>query len=120
MANVELVRSYTFEAAHSLPRVPKEHKCHNMHGHSFRVDLRLSGEIDEEMGWFIDYGEVDELWEPLHKMLDHHCLNEIDGLENPTSENLARWLWGKLKPQLDILDAVVVYEMPDAYCVYRG
>ena len=120
MAKIELVRSYKFEAAHQLPRVADDHKCARMHGHSFRVELRLTGEIDEKMGWLIDYGEVDDLFEPLFKRLDHHCLNEIEGLENPTSENLARWLWQQLESSLPGLSAVAVYEMPEAACVYRG
>ena len=89
MARVELVRGYTFEAAHFLPEVAETHKCHRMHGHSFRVELQFEGPVDAKMGWFIDYGEVDDIFAPLHKQLDHNCLNEIDGLENPTSQHLA-------------------------------
>jgi 6-pyruvoyltetrahydropterin/6-carboxytetrahydropterin synthase len=117
---VRLVKKLSFEAAHRLPNVPAEHKCARLHGHSFRVDLAVEGEVDPETGWFIDYAELDRLWQPLHRLLDHNYLNEVAGLENPTSENLARWLWERLAPDLPLLERVVVHETCDARCEYWG
>jgi 6-pyruvoyltetrahydropterin/6-carboxytetrahydropterin synthase len=116
----ELTRSYHIEAAHRLPHVPEGHKCARLHGHSFKVELTVSGPVDETTGWFIDYGELDALWQPLHELLDHHYLNEIDGLENPTSEILARWIWQKLRAPLPALTRVTVFETCDARCEYDG
>jgi 6-pyruvoyltetrahydropterin/6-carboxytetrahydropterin synthase len=80
--------------------VPEGHKCARLHGHSFKVELAVRGPVNEKTGWFIDYGEIDRLWQPIFEKLDHHFMNEVEGLENPTSENLARWLWQRLKPGL--------------------
>ena len=117
---VRLVKEYRFEAAHRLPNVPLRHKCARLHGHSFRIELSIFGSVDEKSGWFIDYGELDAIWQPLHDQLDHHYLNEIPGLENPTSENLAQWLWHELKPKLPSLTRVTVHETCDARCEYEG
>jgi 6-pyruvoyltetrahydropterin/6-carboxytetrahydropterin synthase len=117
---VELVKEYRFEAAHRLPNVPPGHKCARMHGHSFRFELTVRGPVDPHTGWFIDYGVLDDLVAPLVARLDHHVLNEIDGLENPTSEHLARWLWERLRPSLPSLVVVTLWETADARCVYRG
>ena len=118
--NVRLVKELRFEAAHRLPRVPSTHKCHRLHGHSFRIELTVEGEVDEETGWFIDYAVIDDIWQPLYDLLDHNYLNEVAGLENPTSENLARWLWQRIKPELPSLTQVTVHETCDARCEYRG
>jgi 6-pyruvoyltetrahydropterin/6-carboxytetrahydropterin synthase len=118
--NVRLVKEYRFEAAHLLPNVPKGHKCQRLHGHSFKVELAIHGPVDEASGWFIDFGDLDEIWAPLHDTLDHHYLNEVPGLENPTSENLARWLWERVRPKLPQLSRVTVYETCDARCEYEG
>jgi 6-pyruvoyltetrahydropterin/6-carboxytetrahydropterin synthase len=117
---IELHREYRFEAAHRLPRLPADHKCHRLHGHSFRFEVMLTGEVDETTGFLIDFGDVDAIVEPVRQRLDHYYLNEIDGLENPTSEILGRWLWRVLKPQLPMLVSVTVAETCDARCVYRG
>lgn len=118
--NVRLVKELRFEAAHRLPRVPTTHKCHRLHGHSFRIELVVQGEVDEETGWFIDYAVIDELWQPIYDQIDHNYLNEVAGLENPTSENLARWLWQRLNPKLPSLTQVTVHETCDARCEYFG
>jgi 6-pyruvoyltetrahydropterin/6-carboxytetrahydropterin synthase len=117
---IELHREYRFEAAHRLPRLPESHKCFRLHGHSFRFEVMLVGEVDEQTGFLIDFGDVDAIVEPVRERLDHYFLNEIEGLENPTSEILARWLWRSLKPQLPILASITVAETCDARCVYRG
>lgn len=118
--NVRLFRELRFEAAHRLPKVPAGHKCARLHGHSFKIELAVYGPVNPDTGWLIDFGQLDELWQPLHDQLDHNYLNEIDGLDNPTSENLARWLWQRLKPSLPELERVIVHETCDARCEYEG
>ena len=118
--NVTLLKEYRFESAHRLPRVPPGHKCGRLHGHSFKVELEISGPVDETTGWFIDFGDLDDYVAPLLALLDHNYLNDIEGLENPTSEVLARWIWDRLKPRLPQLTAVILFETCDARCIYRG
>ncbi len=116
----ELVCDYKFEAAHQLPKVPPGHKCARMHGHSYQVQVTVAGEADPELGWLIDFADVDAVVEPILGELDHRVLNEINGLENPTCEHVARWIWDRAKPRLDILQAVTVAETRSSRCVYRG
>ena len=117
---VELSKDFRFEAAHSLPNVPPGHKCGRLHGHSFRVEITVKGPVDPHIGWLIDFAELKAKFKPLDDLLDHRYLNEIPGLENSTSENLARWIWRKLKPELPILYQVTVHETCTSKCVYRG
>jgi 6-pyruvoyltetrahydropterin/6-carboxytetrahydropterin synthase len=116
---MEIFREFTFEAAHRLPHVPAGHKCARLHGHSFRVQVHVQGEVDPRAGWVMDFGEVKAAFLPLHDQLDHHYLNEVPGLENPTSEILARWIWDRLTDRLP-LSAVMVRETCTSGCVYRG
>lgn len=118
--NVELTREFTFEAAHRLPETPEGHKCRRLHGHSYRITVEVSGEIDPQTGWLIDFADLKEAWQPLHDQLDHYYLNEVEGLENPTSEILARWIWTRLEPSLPILSAITVHETCTTACTYRG
>ena len=118
--NVRLVHEFKFEAAHRLPMVPKGHKCERLHGHSFKIELSVSGPVDPKTGWFIDFGVIYDVWQPLHAQLDHNYLNDIEGLENPTSENLAKWIWDQMKPKLAPLSMVTVFETCDARCEYSG
>ena len=120
MHHVRLVHEFKFESAHLLPKVPKGHKCARLHGHSFKVELTVAGETDPETGWFMDFSEMFDAWQPLHNVLDHNYLNDVPGLENPTSEVLAKWIWDKLKPSLPSLDQVTLFETCDARCEYRG
>jgi len=118
---VELTKEYRFEAAHRLPRVPADHKCFRMHGHSFRVEITIAGEVDEALGWLQDFGEISAIVEPMLKReLDHRTLNDVPGLENPTSEVLCGWLWRRLAPALPLLSAITVHETCAARCTYRG
>jgi 6-pyruvoyltetrahydropterin/6-carboxytetrahydropterin synthase len=117
---VELVKEYRFEAAHRLPQVPPGHKCARLHGHSFRFEVTVRGPVDGATGWFVDYAELDDAVTPLLARLDHFYLNEVDGLDNPTSELLARWLWERIHPRLPSLSAITVAETCDAKCIYRG
>lgn len=116
----KLYKDFTFEAAHHLPNVPEGHKCGRLHGHSFVVRLEITGEVDEYTGWIIDFAEIKAIFKPILDRLDHYYLNDIPGLENPTSEVLAKWIWNQVKPQLLILSAVVVKETCSAGCIYRG
>ena len=117
---VRLVQEFRFEAAHWLPKVPPGHKCARMHGHSYRIEVAVSGQVNEETGWFIDYQRLHDAWAPLFAQLDHHCLNEVKGLENPTSEIMAGWLWQHLLPALPGLERITVFETHDARCEYEG
>ena len=117
---VRLAREFTFEAAHRLPHVPEGHKCARLHGHSFKVELICEGNVDPQSGWLLDFADLKAAFEPLHEQLDHHYLNEIQGLENPTAENLARWIWVRMKKKLPFLSQVNVAETCHSRCEYRG
>jgi 6-pyruvoyltetrahydropterin/6-carboxytetrahydropterin synthase len=117
---MEIFKEFTFEAAHRLPNVPAGHKCGRLHGHSYRVEVHVAGPMDEMAGWVRDFADIKCAFKPLENILDHNYLNEIDGLENPTSEVLARWIWLRLVPILGDLSKVVVRETCTAGCIYRG
>jgi 6-pyruvoyltetrahydropterin/6-carboxytetrahydropterin synthase len=117
---MEIFREFTFEAAHRLPLVPVGHKCQRLHGHSYRVTVHVEGPVGEQSGWVMDFGELKAAFEPLRLQLDHYYLNEIPGLENPTSENLARWIWTRLYPSLPLLRQVTIRETCASGCSYRG
>jgi 6-pyruvoyltetrahydropterin/6-carboxytetrahydropterin synthase len=117
---VEIFKEFTFEAAHRLPHVPAGHKCERLHGHSYKIALHLRGPVGERTGWIRDFADLTEAFKPLHAVLDHHYLNEVPGLENPTSEVLARWIWERLRPALPELSQVVVRETCTSGCVFRG
>ena len=118
-----IFREFGFEAAHWLPRVAKEHKCARMHGHSYRFVVHVRGEIDESaggMGWVMDFAEMRRIVDPVVEELDHRCLNEIAGLENPTAEAITKWLWGRLKPGLKGMIRIELHETKKCGCVYEG
>lgn len=117
---MEIFKEFSFEAAHRLPHVPSGHKCARLHGHSFRVAIHVRGPVEESAGWIMDFDDIKKAFQPLYDQLDHRYLNEIKGLENPTSEVLARWIWSRLKPSLPLLSQVVIRETCTTGCVYRG
>ena len=117
---MEIFKEFTFEAAHRLPMVPEGHKCARLHGHSFHVSIHVVGEMDDELGWFMDFGDIKAAFKPYYEQLDHHYLNEVEGLENPTSENIARWIWDKVAPVLPGLAKIVVRETCTSGCAYEG
>lgn len=117
---MEIFKEFTFEAAHHLPNVPADHKCRRLHGHSFRVTVYAEGPVGAETGWVMDFGDISSAVKPVIAQLDHYYLNEIDGLENPTSENLARWIWQNLKPVLPQLSRLQIRETCTSGCEYRG
>ena len=117
---MEIFKKFTFEAAHRLPNVPEGHKCSRLHGHSFVVTAYLSGPVGEKTGWVIDFADIKQVLKPIIEQLDHFYLNEIHGLENPTSENIARWIWRQSKPGLPQLNKLCVHETCTSGCVYQG
>lgn len=117
---VRLAKTFSFEAAHFLPDFPEGHKCRRMHGHSFRVEVIVEGEIPAGQHHLIDYGQMKEAVDPVCAQLDHVCLNEIEGLEHPTSEMIARWLWDRVKPVLPELSLIIVHETCTSRCEYAG
>ncbi|WPB82289.1 6-carboxytetrahydropterin synthase QueD [Archangium violaceum] len=117
---MEIFKEFTFEAAHRLPNVPPGHKCARLHGHSYRVTLHVQGQVGADSGWVMDFADLTEAFKPLHAQLDHYYLNEIEGLSNPTSENLARWIWQRMRPLLPQLSQVMVRETCTSGCIYRG
>jgi 6-pyruvoyltetrahydropterin/6-carboxytetrahydropterin synthase len=116
---MEIFREFTFDAAHRLPNVPEGHKCSRLHGHTYRVEIHVSGPVDEHTGWVVDFGDIKAAFKPLMDQLDHYYLNEVEGLKNPTSENLAHWIWQGLSAALP-LSKIVVRETCTSGCVYRG
>jgi 6-pyruvoyltetrahydropterin/6-carboxytetrahydropterin synthase len=117
---MDIFKTFTLEAAHRLPNVPAGHKCARLHGHSFRVDLHVSGTPDAHSGWIMDFADIKAAFRPLYEQLDHQYLNDIEGLDNPTSERLAIWIWDRLKPALPLLGAVVIHETCTSGCRYAG
>jgi 6-pyruvoyltetrahydropterin/6-carboxytetrahydropterin synthase len=117
---MDIFKTFRLEAAHRLPNVPAGHKCARLHGHSFAVELQVSGPLGEDTGWVMDFAELKQAFQPLYDRLDHHYLNDIEGLENPTSERLAVWIWERLKPALPLLSAVTVHETCTSGCRYTG
>ena len=117
---MKITTAYRVEAAHRLPGVPPSHRCHSLHGHTYRIELRLEGPVDETTGFVVDFFDVEAAVKPLMQRIDHACLNDIEGLENPTSENIAAWIWRHARPELPLLTAVLVYENPDCWAEYDG
>ena len=117
---MDIYKEFSFEAAHLLPHVPEGHKCARLHGHSFKVEVHVSGKVDEKLGWIMDFGDIKKVVNPVIKKLDHYYLNDIAGLENPTSENIAKWIWQVLKPELPSLSKLVIKETCTSGCVYQG
>lgn len=117
---MRISKVFQIEAAHRLPHVPEGHKCARVHGHSFRIEVHVEGPLDPRLGWVMDYADVKAAFAPLFDALDHRYLNEVEGLDNPTSEHLALWVWRRLKPRLPGLARVVVHETCNSACTYEG
>ncbi|PVZ63434.1 6-carboxytetrahydropterin synthase QueD [Pelagibaculum spongiae] len=117
---MEIYKDFTFEAAHKLPHVPDGHQCGRLHGHSFQVRIVVEGEPDPKTGWIIDFAEIKATFKPIWSQLDHYYLNDIPGLENPTSEVLCKWIWQQLKPQMPLLSRIEIKETCTSGCIYRG
>ena len=115
-----LTKTFTFESAQTLPHLEASHKCTRMHGHSFKIEISVQGEVDPHIGWLYDHSNITRAMTPLLELVDHSYLNEIEGLENPTIENMCAWFWKKLTPSLPGLCEIVLHETPTARCSYRG
>jgi 6-pyruvoyltetrahydropterin/6-carboxytetrahydropterin synthase len=117
---LEIFKEFSFEAAHRLPNVSPGHKCAQLHGHSFRLAVHVRGEVGVDSGWVIDFAEIKTAFAPILEQLDHHFLNEIEGLSNPTSEILVHWIWVRLEPRLPGLSRIVLRETCTSGCIYDG
>lgn len=117
---MEIFKLFKFDAAHRLPNVKSGHKCSQKHGHSFIVEIHICGPVDQHSGWVMDFADIEKAFKPLNDQLDHKYLNDIEGLDNPTSENIAKWIWKHIHPALPQLNKVIVRENPEAGCIYRG
>lgn len=117
---MEIFKEFTFEAAHFLPNVPSGHKCGRLHGHSFHVAIHIDGEVEKSTGWIMDFADLKTAFGPVYDKLDHYLLNDIQGLENPTSENIAIWIWQELKPALPLLSKIIIRETCNSGCIYSG
>lgn len=115
-----IFKVFNIDVAHRLPHAPPGHKCVNMHGHTFRIEVHVQGAVQPRTGWVVDFAEISSAFHPLHEELDHKCLNDIEGLENPTSENLCKWIWHRLSPSLPGLCKIIVQESPGSGCIYEG
>lgn len=117
---MDIFRIFHLQCSRRLPALPESHPCSRLHGHSFRVELTVSGDIDPTLGWVLDFADIEAAWQPIHATLDHRHLNDIAGLENPTSEHLATWLWQQIRPALPGLSQIRVMETHDSGCTYHG
>lgn len=117
---MEIFKEFSLEVAHRLPNVPQGHKCRELHGHTFRVVIHLEGDVNDASGWVEDFASIKEAFKPVSEQLDHHFLNEVEGLSNPTCENIAIWIWKRLRARLPLLSKVVVWETATSGCLYRG
>ena len=117
---MEVFKEFTFEAAHRLPNLPESHKCFRLHGHSFHARIYVEGPLDPKLEWVQDFADIKAVFDPHHALLDHNYLNEIEGLENPTSEVIAKWIWEKVSPKLPLLSKVVVQENCTCGATYTG
>jgi 6-pyruvoyltetrahydropterin/6-carboxytetrahydropterin synthase len=115
-----IYKEFTFDSAHKLPNVPDGHKCKNLHGHTYKLTVYLEGEIDEKLGWVMDFNELKQVMKPLINRMDHHYLNDLPGLENPTSEVLVRWIWNQVQPALPLLSKIELRETPTSGVIYEG
>jgi 6-pyruvoyltetrahydropterin/6-carboxytetrahydropterin synthase len=115
-----IFRQFTFDSAHFLPYVAEDHKCRQMHGHTYKLTIYMTAEPDEQLGWVMDFADVKKVMTPILDIVDHKTLNNVPGLENPTCELLAKWLWDKIKQEIPILSKIELYETPKSGVVYEG
>lgn len=120
MSKVEVFKEFTIDSAHRLPNVPVGHKCQNVHGHTYRIKIVVESELDAHLGWVIDFQDINKAFQPVKDALDHRYLNDIVGLENPTAEQIAIWIWNKIRQEIEFLKEIWVFETPSSGCVFRG
>lgn len=117
---MEIYKEFSFDSAHFLPNVPEGHKCKNLHGHTYKLRVVLQGTPDPQMGWIMDFKDLKDCVNPVIDQLDHKLINDITGLENPTAENITIWLWQQIKPNLQQLCRLELYETPTTGVIYSG
>ena len=117
---VKLTKNFSFEASHRLDHLPQDHACYNLHGHSYRVRVEVTGEVNEKTGFLLDYADLKKIIKPVIKQLDHKHLNDVAGLEITSTEHICRWLWERLKPNLPILSKITIFETDSTSCEYTG
>jgi len=117
---MDIFKTFSIEAARSLPNLTDGHPCKKVHGHSFKIRINVSGNVDKQTGFVMDFSDIDALFKPIYDMLDHSYLNDIEGLENPSSENLCRWIWERLTPSLPGLSQIEIKETDTTGCIYKG
>lgn len=117
---MRIFKQFTFDSAHFLPHVPDGHPCKRIHGHTYRLVLFIEGDLHPHLDWVMDFAEVKKTVEPVVKQLDHRLMNEVAGLENPTCEAIAKWLWMKIKPTLPALCKIELHETPTSGAIYEG
>ena len=117
---MEIFKSFTFDSAHFLPNVHDGHKCKAIHGHTYRLVVYIDGPLDPHLGWVMDFADLKKVVDPIVKRLDHHLMNEIPGLENPTCEQIAVWIWDQVKPHVPLMSKIELHETPTSGAGYRG
>lgn len=117
---MQIFKQFSFDSAHFLPHVPDGHKCKEIHGHTYRMIVYINGELIKDLDWVMDFAEMKKVIAPVIKTIDHKLLNNIPGLENPTCEIIAVWLWNKIKPEIPLLSKIELYETPTSGVVYEG
>ena len=117
---MEIYKEFSFDSAHFLPHVPDGHKCKNMHGHTYRLRVYIDGPLDPKLGWIMDFKELKDSIGPIIALLDHNLINDIEGLENPTAENITIWIWNRIKPGLPLLSRIELFETPTTGVLYAG
>lgn len=117
---MKIFKEFTFDSAHFLPNVPDGHKCKNMHGHTYRLTVFFEGQLVKDLEWVVDFAEVKKIINPIINQIDHKLINDIEGLENPTCERVAVWLWNKIKPKMPQLTEIKLNETPTSGVVYDG
>lgn len=117
---MQIFKQFSFDSAHFLPYVPDGHKCKEIHGHTYRVIVYVEGALEKQLDWVMDFAEIKKVIDPIVKSIDHKLLNNISGLENPTCEIIAVWLWNKIKPDVPLLTKIELHETPTSGAVYEG
>lgn len=117
---MQIFKQFTFDSAHFLPFVPDGHKCKEIHGHTYRLIVYVDGELEQQLGWVMDFADMKIVIDPIVKSIDHKLLNNIAGLENPTCEIIAVWLWNKIKPEVPLLARIELHETPSSGAIYEG
>ena len=115
-----IYKEFTFDSAHFLPNVPDGHKCKEMHGHTYRLRVWIEDQPHPSLGWVMDFADLKSIVKPVVARLDHKCMNEGAGLENPTCELIAVWIWNQLKPPLPKMTRLELHETPTSGVIYEG